>query len=115
MYLSSSASTRLALGPGRAVWILGPAVRVLVGMEVLLKAALGCWSLAVSDFSRELTCLEKRADFVPKEKSTGRMETSRYRTDWDGLARAALPDGAAGSKADGASRRASANWDSAGS
>ena len=40
MYLSSPASTRLALGPGRAVLILGPAVSVLVVIGILLKQSL---------------------------------------------------------------------------
>ena len=45
----------------------------------------------------------------------GGSEASRFQKGWGELAKVALPGDAAGSKADAASRRASANWDSAGS
>src|SRR5437016_4717667 len=57
MYLSSPARTRLALGPGRAVLILGPAIRVLVGIGILLHLwsfVVGSWRLG---FDSPLTFL----------------------------------------------------------
>ena len=41
-----------------------------------------------------------------------RIEVSRFRTDWDALARATRPNTGAGTQACAASRRAGAHWDS---
>src|SRR5882672_3517166 len=106
MYLSSPASTRLALGPGSAVLILGPAVRVLVGMKSSWRR-----SLVVGPRSLAHTTRQSRAD-DDQGHHAGRITVSRCRTDSGGPAKAAPPDGAADSTAGAASRRASASWDS---
>src|SRR5215475_2538730 len=108
MYLSSPARMRFALGPGRAVLILGPTVRVLVGMGSSGKTVVGR-SLRVGAALPKRASVRRRADYVPNKVSTGRIEASRFRKDSDEPAKAAPPNGAAGSKAGAANMRASAN------
>src|SRR5215468_58970 len=108
MYLSSPASTCLALGPGRAVLIFGPAVMVLVGME-------SSWKQSSVVGRRSLAYPLGLAGGLRPGHYTGRIGVSRCRTDSAVPAKGAPPDAAAGSTIDAASRRASANWHSAGS
>src|SRR3954465_4964336 len=100
MMRSSPSSTRLALGPGRAVLIMGPA-RVLVDIGSSGK------SLLVRLRCRQI---RQSADFgLTRNKEDGKV--SRYRKGWDATARAAPPGAGAGRPACEASRPANANWD----
>src|ERR1700756_5575135 len=108
MYLSSPARMRLALGPGRAVLILGPMVSALVDMGSSGKTVVSCGSFLLfapgSESVAELRGLRPEENFPQ-----GGSETCRFRKGWDEPARAALPDGAAGSTTGAASKRADAN------
>src|ERR1700747_3273000 len=108
MYFSSPARMRLAFGPGRAVLILGPAMRVLVDIGILQKKWLvvSGWPSA-SVFSGRFS--EPQSGLRPERNFHREDSTSRFRTGWDEPARAALPGGVAGNTVDAASIRASAS------
>src|ERR1700719_3354563 len=107
MYFSSPARTRLALGPGRAVLIFGPA-SVLVVMESSGKQSsfVSCQLLGGPAQKRRIHPLSHR---IWED-----WRTSRYRTSWGAPGRATLPGDGAGRPESRASTRASANWGSDG-
>src|SRR5579864_3365308 len=115
MYFWSPSSTRLALGPGRAVLIFGPiAVMVLVVMASSAAAVssrppvVGRCNPGMrnSGSSRRRTKANQAEDGI-----------NRYRTGWDATAKAGSPDSAADTPGSAASTRPAvtvqdANWDS---
>src|SRR5579863_740494 len=117
MYWLSPCSTRLALGPGRAVLSLGPmAVIVLVVMEsseanCQLSVA-GCRSMQPQN--APLRFRQRKAEANQKEEEG----VSRYRRGWDADAKADSPDSAADRPGSPASTRTDlhrqdADWDDA--
>src|ERR1700739_2289798 len=80
MYFSSPARTRWAFGPGRAVLILGPAIKVLVGMGILLTAVFNFQWFVVGSSAQAWKLSPEvllgpihRADYVPQKICTGRI------------------------------------------
>src|SRR5690348_9963815 len=123
MNFSSPSSTRLALGPGRAVLILGPAVTlivlVVIGVPPLLRRARlsvvpcghnSCRALTPRGCANRASCLGlARGSGSSAHRSGNHKEgtISRYRRGWDADAMAGWPDSASDTPRSAASTRRS--------
>src|SRR5438445_7438460 len=106
IYFWSASSTRLALGPGRAVFILGPIVAVMV--LVVMGSSERQWPVVskCNLGTRGPVSSARRTETVGR-----RMRVSRYRRGWGASGKASSPDSAAGTQGSAASTRVDANWD----
>src|SRR5580698_3400609 len=108
MYCWSPASTRLALGPGRSVLILGPLTpgRASVIVLVVMESSEKRWPVVGE---RNVGTRGSGSSTRGTLQSGGGF-VSRYRRGWDAGETADSPDSAVDTPGSAASTRADANW-----